>query len=173
MRTRLAQCYLDPNSKAYRLLNTLNQMPLRFSMFILLAILAYPLLHSGYHIYLHSQKQQAWTQLHNEFDTQQQQLNALTGLQNQQNSTRFTTIDTQLKQLIEQEQVKIEQMQWQFGQPPKIELILRHTSPSIFRLIAQLNQLNSVAFQDLRLIKLHEERQIQLNTRLILRTEAK
>lgn len=173
MRSLLTQYYLNPDSRAYRLLTALNQMPLRFSVIILLMILAYPLLQSSYHFYLHSQKQQVWRQLHSEFETQQRQLNALSGLQNQKNSPHFATLDTQLKQFIEQERVEIEQMQWQFGQSPKIDLTLRHTAPAIFRLIAQLNQLNSIAFQDLRLVKLHEERLIQLNTRLILRTEAK
>lgn len=174
MRTPLARCYLKPNETAYRFFDTLNRYIWWFIASTCLIVPAYPLLHSGYYFYQHAQKQQEFEQRQRDFDEQQQRLNRLTQQQqSRQNSTQFAALNAELKQLIEQENAKIEQMQWLFGQQPKIELTLRQPSPTAFRLIQRIGSLKPLMFQEIRLMKLHEERQIQLNARLILRTEAK
>lgn len=170
----LFSAYLYPTSKTYRFFEWLNRYALRTALGLSAAILAYPIGNSLYQFHQHDLQQQVWADLHLEIARQSQLKSTLLHLQQQQNrQPLITEINQTLKQLAEQHHAQINQIEWQFTQPPKITFVISQQTEPILQIIRQITQQTTLQFQEIRLIKLNENRLIQLNALLSLTQETK
>ncbi|AFU19363.1 hypothetical protein [Actinobacillus suis] len=77
-------------------------------------------------------------------------------------------VNQQLQHLFKLHQVKLEQMQWNLGQEKAIYLSLNHQVFTIFNLIRKLSKLKKLKFKQIDLVKLNEEKQLQLKATVII-----
>lgn len=171
MLTWLNNLYLYPSSQSYLFFYNLQQNYKKWGVIFFLLINIYPCFRLVYYVHQQNIQQQTSSQLSEEIKQQEKLLNSLVQYQqNRQKDHQFIEINRQLRNLIEQNSIYIENIQWKFEQGTQVQLILTQQSETIFSFIYALSKLKYLKFNSLTLSKLHQDRLIQFNAELTFRT---
>lgn len=164
----LNDLYLQPYHSAHKPLRVLQHYYKRLGLLMLMLITAYPLVDLGRAYYFSRYYQQRVQMLSDEIGQQQKILAGLMQYQQYQQADRqFTQLNEKLNALIEKYQINTEQMQWQFEQGKQVYLVLNQKSLPMFAFIRELDQFDKSVFRKLQLIKLNQQRLIQLQAELV------
>ncbi|WP_373819438.1 hypothetical protein [Glaesserella sp.] len=168
MKNRITHFYTEPFNQPYKLLTHLNHHFWSIIIVLVGGILVYPVFKYGYNHQQHRLYQQQSQQLTQELT---QQTHLLTSVQNYQTESnkkdsKFASINQQIKDVLDQNHANIENIQWGFEREKTVYLNINQQTESIFQIIEQLNQLETVRFKEIHLFKLGYQRLIQLNSTL-------
>lgn len=169
MKQKLAEIYLKPSENLFRLLSYLNRYRLSIFLLIFLSGIIYPLSSLSYDYYQLEKLKHSETQVTEQLNQQKALLDSLNQYQKKrENSTQFANINQLLKSIIEETGGIVENLQWQFGEQIKIQLVIQQRTNNLLDLIAKINQLNQVRFSEITLLKLNENQRIRLDAILVL-----
>lgn len=169
MKQKLAEIYLKPSENLFRLLSYLNRYRLSIFLLIFLSGIIYPLSTLSYDYYQLEKLKHSETQVTEQLNQQKALLDSLSQYQKKrENSTQFANINQLLKSIIEEAGGIVENLQWQFGEQIKIQLVIQQRTNNLLDLIAKINQLNQVRFSEITLLKLNENQRIRLDAILVL-----
>lgn len=169
MKQKLAEIYLKPSENLFRLLSYLNRYRLSIFLLIFLSGIIYPLSTLSYDYYQLEKLKHSETQVTEQLNQQKALLDSLNQYQKKrENSTQFADINQLLKSIIEETGGIVENLQWQFGEQIKIQLVIQQRTNNLLDLIAKINQLNQVRFSEITLLKLNENQRIRLDAILVL-----
>lgn len=169
MKQKLAEIYLKPSENLFRLLSYLNRYRLSIFLLIFLSGIIYPLSTLSYDYYQLEKLKHSETQVTEQLNQQKALLDSLNQYQKKrENSTQFANINQLLKSIIEETGGIVENLQWQFGEQIKIQLVIQQRTNNLLDLIAKINQLNQVRFSEITLLKLNENQRIRLDAILVL-----
>lgn len=169
MKQKLAEIYLKPSENLFRLLSYLNRYRLSIFLLIFLSGIIYPLSTLSYDYYQLEKLKHSETQVTEQLNQQKVLLDSLNQYQKKrENSTQFADINQLLKSIIEETGGIVENLQWQFGEQIKIQLVIQQRTNNLLDLIAKINQLNQVRFSEITLLKLNENQRIRLDAILVL-----
>lgn len=165
MKQWISHSYLQPTSKSYYFLYTIQK---HFSVCLLLSVLmvlAYPLFESLYCQFNIAKQQQLSHQLTLQIEQETARLNGLKQYLHKQNeqSQQFHHINRQIKQILNQHQSKTEQFQWYLEQENRLYLQLNQQSTDVLSMLTALNQLEHFYATEITLTKLNQQRLIQLS----------
>ncbi|OOH85464.1 hypothetical protein BMT54_11820 [Pasteurellaceae bacterium 15-036681] len=172
---KLTKVYLTPTSKSHQFLTLLNQQGWRIYCLLFGFICAMPLL-SLTQLYFQGKEMQVRIEQYsqtieqekNRLNTMQEKQQSLSAsANNQENGRSMVQINQAIKQIIEHNHGKIEQIQWGVDGEHSLNLIVNQQTSGIFQIIRQLNQLEQLAFREITLLKFEHARLIQLNAQLI------
>lgn len=172
MKKWLATQFLLPHKNIYKLIEHLNQKRNLLLPLIFIAITIYP---ACYFLYIKSdyqneiEKQQL---LEQNIQQQNKVYHTLLTRINQLNKTdgNITKINTQLQDIAQQHQVNIENIQWSMDNGKQILFTAKQQPKLILEMISSLNAAKNLKIKELSLVKLNENRLIQLNITLIPHT---
>lgn len=169
MKQKLAEIYLKPSENLFRLLSYLNRYRLSIFLLIFLSGIIYPLSTLSYDYYQLEKLKHSETQVTEQLNQQKVLLDSLNQYQKKrENSTQFADINLLLKSSIEETGGIVENLQWQFGEQIKIQLVIQQRTNNLLDLIAKINQLDQVRFSEITLLKLNENQRIRLDAILVL-----
>lgn len=169
MKQKLAEIYLKPSENLFRLFSYLNRYRLSIFLLIFLSGIIYPLSTLSYDYYQLEKLKHSETQVTEQLNQQKALLDSLNQYQKKrENSTQFADINQLLKSIIEETGGIVENLQWQFGEQIKIQLVIQQRTNNLLDLIAKINQLNQVRFSEITLLKLNENQRIRLDAILVL-----
>lgn len=169
MKQKLAEIYLKPSGNLFRLLSYLNRYRLSIFLLIFLSGIIYPLSTLFYDYYQLERLKHSETQVTEQLNQQKALLDSLNQYQKKrENSTQFANINQLLKSIIEEAGGMVENLQWQFGEQIKIQLVIQQRTDNLLYLIEKINQLNQVRFSEITLLKLNENQRIRLDAILVL-----
>ncbi|MDG6242204.1 ATPase [Glaesserella parasuis] len=172
MKLSLAKYYLMPQHPLYRGLYYLNQNKIFILSGIFLLIMVFPI---GNYLYLNQQIAQQQKQL-TEFkqinEHKQQQLKLLQQRYQlaQDKSELLTQINQQIQKILDKNSVEIDSIQWNMEER-KIYLLISQSTQKVLNVIADLNQLTMVKFQEIHLTKKTKQKHIQLNATLLFQAD--
>ncbi len=172
MKLSLSKYYLMPQHPLYRGLYYLNQNKIFILSGIFLLIMAYPI---GNYLYLDQQIDQQQKQLAefkqiNEHKQQQLQLLQQRYQLAQDKSELLTKINQQIQQILDKNSVEIDSIQWNMEER-KIYLLISQSTQKVLNVIADLNLLTTVKFQEIHLTKKTKQKYIQLNATLLFQAD--
>lgn len=79
-----------------------------------------------------------------------------------------TKINQQLESLFQQQQIEVNNMQWELEQDKQINITLTQKAKPLFELIHQLNQIDYLRMKEITLTRLDYQQLVQLNATLQL-----
>ncbi|MCT8817811.1 ATPase [Glaesserella parasuis] len=172
MKLSLAKYYLMPEHPLYRGLYYLNQNKGFILSGIFLLIVAFPV---GNYFYLNQkidQQQKQLTEVKQIIEHKQQQLKLLQQRYQltQDKSELLTKINQQIQLILDKNSVEIDSVQWNMEER-KIYLLISQSTQKVFNVIAELNQLTTVKFQEIHLTKKTKQKYIQLNATLLFQAD--
>ncbi|WGE32226.1 chromosome segregation protein [Actinobacillus genomosp. 2] len=166
----LNRLYLLPNSYTFRFLSLLQTYFRTVCLSVFILIVSYPsyqyISQSSYQKELLATVQQ----LSQETSQKQRLYQSLSQHQNylKEKEQYVSQLNQQLQSIFNVYQVKLEQMQWNLEQGKSIYFSLNHQVSIIFKLIKKLSKLKPLKFREIHLIKLEQEKQLQLQARVIV-----
>lgn len=80
----------------------------------------------------------------------------------------FAEINQQIKQVLQQNHIHSETLQWQFEGGRMLNLSTVQTSENLLNAVADLNRIEHLSFLDITLTKLHQNRLVEMNALLKL-----
>lgn len=170
MKQWLLNCYLFPEKRAFILLDHVRHYWYFYAFAVAIVINSYPVFRYVENYYQQHYLAQQHPNLQASIQQLERQKSALKQhhLRKNQQDKQLVEFDQQLKQIIQQENAVIEHMQWQFEQGKQLEISLQQHSTAIFKIIEQITQLEKLAFQEISLAKLHQQRRIQFSAQLLI-----
>lgn len=170
MLKRLENLYLNPNHWGYFYFETISRHWLKINALLLITLCAYPLIQTFQAHYRHQYLQASLEQKQENLQQQHKLLESLQNLNREKNQQdgQLAILNQKIKELIDQEKAKIETLQWRFDSGKQIELVLQQQSPKVFSLIEQLIMMNSLNFKSLSLLKLNQQKLVQINAEILV-----
>lgn len=170
MKNWILNSYLAPESQSYLFFYWLNRYLIGWLFSIFFLIISYPLYQYGSYAWQISQQQYKQTELTEKLKQQTKLLASLKQLQQHQQHENhsFNQVNNQIQHLLQQNQLKTEQLQWQLDQENNLYLTLNHHSQMLFYLLQELNKIEHLYAKEITLTKLHQQRLVQLNAVFVL-----
>lgn len=170
MLKQLENLYLHPNHWAYFFLEKLSRHWIKINIILFSIVCIYPIIQTSKTYYHYQYLLENRQKQKNNLEQQNRLLESLQKLNHEKNQQdgQLATLNQQIKELIEQQNAIIDTLQWRFDNGKQIELILQHQSSQIFGLIEKLVSIKSLNFKSISLLKLNQQKLIQLNTEILV-----
>lgn len=166
------QYYLQPQSTAFQIIDWVNRYFWLILLSVLILVLAFPLWQFSQQWQFSHQWQQRFAENEQQLTQQNRLYQVLFEKQQQQalNDQHLTQINRQIQQILQAQQAEIESVQWNVEEQ-RIGLTANHRTTPIFKALYALAKEPNIAFEELTLTKLNQDRRIQLNATLFIQRE--
>ncbi len=166
----LNRLYLLPNNYLFRVLSFIQTYfkIVCLSMFIL--IISYPLYRYLYESYSHKELLLNRQRLTEEVEQEYKLYQSVSQYHQQlaEKEQYVSLLNQQLQIIFTDNQVKPEQLQWELEQEKSIYFSVTHQVSNIFKLIRILSENSLLKFKTIHLIKLKQDKQLQLKANVIV-----
>lgn len=166
----LNSLYLLPNRSLFRILSFIQNYFKTIALIIFVSIISYPSYRYLYESYFEKELFFIHQQLIEEIDQKHRLYQSVTQYHHnlEEKEQHISRLNQQLQNIFITHQVKLEQMQWSLEPEKSIDFSLTHQVSNIFRLIKTLSEINLLKFKEIHLIKLDQEKQLQLRANVIV-----
>lgn len=166
----LIECYLNPAGSYYQVIQFINRYPCRLICTIFILAILFPAIKLGYVYYQNHHIQMNLVEDQELLINKQKLLKSIEQHQisQYQKSQQFAEFDLNIKEILQNHKVEIEYLQWYFEPNKRIEIGLNGQSVAIFNVLKQLHQINGLFAQEITLLKLYQDRKIQMNASFII-----
>lgn len=174
MQNWLLNLWLNPQSSRYKVVQWLNQHLILGLSAICLIFIGLPLIYWGIIEMEYQHQSESLSELQQHIAQQQRLFLSLKQQANKasQFSQQIPEINQQIKQKIAAQRAQIAQLQWHIEQQ-QLTLVVHQKTDALLALIAELQKIPRLQFQDLTLSKLHRQRLVELHARLQITTQSK
>lgn len=168
--TKLKAFYIQPNTVFFQAVTFLNKNANVVLLFVFILLTTFPFLNWWNEMNRQTQLETEFSQLQQEISQQKTLYQALISHQKQfsNQDAHLAKISQQVEQLLRQNQVMIENVQWHSESGKTLTINASQQAIPLFNFLQKLTQFSALRTKELTLTKRNEKRLIQLNMSLSL-----